>query len=83
MNSTAMEPIPKTGAGLRDALFDEINMLRAGKVSTEHARALANLVRQVLDAARLDLQYRKAIEGGDTLALGSAGDKKRIMNPRR
>jgi len=73
MKDAQLPAIEKTGVGLRDALFDEINLLRAGRVSTEHARALANLVKNVLDAARLDLQYRKTLEGGETLQLGSGG----------
>lgn len=58
----ALGPISRTADGLRDALFDEIDLLRAGKTTTVHARALANLVRQILDFARLELQHKKALE---------------------
>jgi len=63
--------IPRDAAGLRDALFDEINLLRAGKVNTSHAYALANLVRQLIDAARLEFQNRALMHDAKTLKLGS------------
>lgn len=53
--------IPKTAEGLRDALFDEINWLRQGRVDVTHARSLANLVRQCIDAARLGAQIESTL----------------------
>lgn len=59
--AVALPPIKRTADGLRDALFDEIDLLRAGKVTTAHARSLANLVRQAIDFARLELQHRRLL----------------------
>src|SRR4051812_41461890 len=64
-------PLPaveRSAKGLRDAIFDEIDGLRAGTITPSHARAVANLVRQCIDAARLDLQSRRSMP--NTLMLG-------------
>lgn len=55
-------PISADGDGIRQALFDEVNLLRAGRVTTGHARALANLVRALLEVARLEIRQRRALE---------------------
>ena len=47
--------IPYTPEGLRQALFDELNLLRAGRTTTWKARATALLARQILHAAQLEL----------------------------
>lgn len=57
-----MVPIDRSAIGLRDALFDEIDALRGGHVSTGHARAIAMLARQVVDVARLELIQRRLLE---------------------
>lgn len=54
--------IERNAKGLRDAIFDEIDALRAGEVTSAHARAIANLVRQCIDAARLELQHKNQFE---------------------
>lgn len=66
--SVILPPIERTARGLRDAIFDEIDGLRAGKVTPGHARAMANLIRQCIDAARLDLQHRRMMPS-ETLTL--------------
>ena len=73
---TRLRPLPnveRTAEGLRDALFDELNLLRAGEATTIHARALANIARLILECARLEVQQMKTIESNATsLRLGSA-----------
>lgn len=65
--AVVLPPIERSARGLRDAIFDEIDLLRAGTATPGHARALANLIRQCIDAARLDLQHRRSMP--DTLML--------------
>ncbi len=68
-----IRPVPKTTEGLRDALFEEINLLRANKTTPNRARALSQLARDVIDSIRVQIQYQRLITGkGDKpLQLGS------------
>lgn len=69
--SRPLPPVERTAEGLRDALFDELNLLRSGEATTGHARALANLARLVLESARLEIQeIRQMYEAGKSLKLG-------------
>lgn len=66
-----LPPIERTAEGLRDALFDELNLLRAGDATTGHARALANVARLILESARLEIQeIKRMAEVGKSLRLG-------------
>lgn len=69
--------IERTAEGLRDALFDELNLLRSGEATTGHARALANIARLILEAARMELQEIRQIQSaGRSLRLGKGnGDQ--------
>ena len=53
--------IPKTTEGLRDALFDEINALRAGTSNPQQARALCQLADKVIDSIRVQIQYGRLL----------------------
>lgn len=69
--SKPLPPVERTAEGLRDALFDELNLLRSGEATTAHARALANVARLVLESARLELQeITRMREEGKSLRLG-------------
>ena len=50
-------PVPKTIEGLREALFDELNLVRSGKGSLQQARAVAQLAAQAIDSMRVQIQY--------------------------
>ena len=66
-----LPPVERTAEGLRDALFDELNLLRSGEATTSHARALANVARLVLESARLEIQeITRMREAGKSLKLG-------------
>lgn len=67
--------IPKTTEGLRDALFDEINLVREGKSNPQRARAIAQMADKIIDSIRVQIQYGRLLEDsrknkGDQL-LGS------------
>lgn len=67
-----LPPIARTAEGMRDAIFDEIDSLRAGKVTVSHARALSHLVGRIIEAARLEFLHRKLInDQRATLRLGN------------
>ena len=52
-------PVPKTTQGLRDALFDEMNLLRAGKTTQEKTQLLCRLATQIIDSIRVQIQFEK------------------------
>jgi hypothetical protein len=67
-----LPPIERSAEGLRDALFDELNLLRTGEATTAHARALANVARLIIETARLELQAIQEVRrSSDSLRLGS------------
>jgi hypothetical protein len=53
--------IPKTIEGLREALFDEINLVRSGKGDLQRARAVAQLASQAIDSIRVQIQYGRML----------------------
>lgn len=61
MKKRNMMTVPKTIEGLRDALFDEINLLRSGKGNLQQARAVAQLSAQAIDSIRVQIQYGRMI----------------------
>lgn len=59
------EPVVHNFEGLRDLLFDELNLLRSSKVSVSRARTVSQLSKRIIEAATLDLFARKML-GPDT-----------------
>lgn len=57
--------VPKTSEGLRDALFDEINALRAGTTSPQKARAISLLASHVIDSLRVQIQHGRLLLDSD------------------
>jgi hypothetical protein len=58
MDGTIIKPpaIPRTCAGLREVLFQEIEAVRAGLSTPAQAICVAALTRQVVALARFDLE---------------------------
>lgn len=52
----ARKTYARTSAGLRDALFDELEDLRNGDSSSHEATAFANLASRVLETAELEMK---------------------------
>lgn len=50
----------RTLAGVREALFDQIDALRAGTADTETSKAVAELAKGILDSAKIQLEFEKA-----------------------
>lgn len=69
-------PVVKSTEGLRDALFDEINMIRQGNGNPQRARAIALMAARVIDSIRVQIQYGKMLndqkkQGEKEFLLGS------------
>ena len=54
-------PVPKTIEGLREALFDELNLVRSGKGNLQRSRAVAQLASQSIDSIRVQIQYGRML----------------------
>lgn len=62
------KPVTRTSAGLRDALFDAIDGIRAGRLDASKANATARLAAEIVNTARLEIEARK----GDRCAATSS-----------
>lgn len=69
-----LPPVERSAEGLRDALFDELNLLRTGEATTAHARAMANVARLIIESARLELMAVKEMNKIGSLRLGKGQD---------
>jgi len=52
-------PTVRTSAGLRDALFDELDGLRNGESNPAKANAVAKLAGQVIDTVKMELDVQR------------------------
>ena len=60
-SQTRLGPIARTSAGLRDALFDELDGLRAGTTNPGKANATAKLADQIINTVRMELDVERHI----------------------
>lgn len=59
-NPTAESPpVNRTSQGLRDILFDEIDELRSGKGDPTKSMAVANLAKQIVNTAKVELDFHR------------------------
>jgi len=59
-NVPAPTSTTRSSEGLRDTLFEEMDMLRAGHSTPLRASAVSKIAAQVIEAARLDLDFMRA-----------------------
>jgi hypothetical protein len=52
----------RTTQGLRDALFDEIEELRSGDGDPSKSLAVANLAKQIINTAKIELDFVRTIQ---------------------
>lgn len=57
-----MAPVVRTSAGLRDALFDELDRLRNGETNAARANAVARLSDQVCSTVQLELDVQRYMQ---------------------
>ena len=60
--TAAMAPTTRTSAGLRDALFDELDALRNGSTNPAKANAVAKLADQVIATVKMELDVQKHMQ---------------------
>lgn len=70
-----MKSPKRTTKGLRDVLFDEIDQLRGGDGDPQRAMAVANLAKQIINIAKVELDFhREALrqqDQGKSLDMGN------------
>jgi hypothetical protein len=52
-------PIVRNSAGLRDAIFDEIDAIRSGKSNPTRANAVAKLATTVVETVRMEIEVQR------------------------
>lgn len=52
-------PIIRTSAGLRDAIFDEIDAIRAGTSNPTRANAVAKLATGIVETVRMEIEVQR------------------------
>lgn len=53
------QPVDRSSAGLRNALFDEIDALRRGEGDPQRAMAVAKLAQNILATAKMEYQVSR------------------------
>lgn len=66
--------VPKTAIGLRDAMFDEINALRAGSTNLNKAKLISQLAARIIEATRLEVTVSKKLTNKEPLQLGTLNE---------
>jgi hypothetical protein len=67
---TQTDAVSRTSAGLRDALFDEIDAVRDGTSNPTRANAVAKLATGIADTVRMEIEVSKHMRGASD-AVGS------------
>jgi hypothetical protein len=57
--NTPPAPVVRSSAGLRDAIFDEIDSLRNGTSNATRANAVAKLAGTIVETVRMELEVQK------------------------
>lgn len=58
--------IQRSGAGLRDAMFDVLERVRDGRMDKAEAMAMANVARVIIESAELQMEFDANVKD-DTL----------------
>lgn len=59
---------------LREWLFDTLDLLKQGKLSIEQAKAYREISQIIINSAKVEVDYIRANNGGETPFLESVGD---------
>lgn len=59
---------------LRESLFDSLDMLKNGTLSIEQAKAISEMSQVIINTAKVEVDYIRANNGGETPFLESVGN---------
>jgi hypothetical protein len=60
---------------LRETLFDVIADVRSGKLDVEKAKAVNGLASSIIDTAKVEVDYLRINDGGESAFIDAIGDK--------
>lgn len=66
--------MPRNISDLREAMFDTLAGLKAGTVTVEQAKAISEVGQVIINSAKVEVDYIRANNGGETPFLESAGN---------
>lgn len=58
---TVLAEVDKTSRGLAKAMFEELEMLRAGKSTPQNARAKASIANTICTISRLEMDFARFV----------------------
>lgn len=64
----------KTVSDLREHLFATLDGLRTGTISIETARAISEVSQTIINSAKVEVEYAKVTDGGNSTFLAAADD---------
>lgn len=68
-----MPAVNRTSAGLRDAIFDELDAIRNGASNPTRANAVAKLAGSIVETVRMEIEVQRyAQQTAKTPTIGSA-----------
>jgi len=59
----------RTTKGIRDLLFDEIDLLRSGEITPQRAKVTAALIGQIVATSKLDMEYARFLKSTESEVL--------------
>lgn len=66
VNAAHSMPISRTSAGLRDAIFDEIDAIRNGASNPTRANAVAKLATGIVETVRMEIEVQRHLRNTPT-----------------
>lgn len=57
--TTEFAPVVRTSAGLRDAIFDELDAIRLGKSNPTRSNAVAKLANGIVETVRMEMEVQR------------------------
>lgn len=81
-NGESVALVTRTSAGLRDAIFDEIDAIRSGASNPTRANAIAKLAVGIVETVRLEVDVQKHLKSmsGTVMPSATLGEPLRLGN---
>ncbi len=65
MGEEKLDKIHRSSMGLRDAMFDELDLLRSGASTPKRAAAASRIAAQIINSKKIEIEYEKHIQSLD------------------
>jgi hypothetical protein len=73
---TDSDSVRRTSAGLREALFDEIDRLRRGEIDPKRVNAIARISAEIVSTVKMEIEVANYMAG-----QGRAANVGRVLKP--